>query len=122
MADGEGEMRRREQRNVYATIEADQTDLLVQGTPNTLTIVSATVTLKTKPATGAGSVVGSINDVPVTDFTSTASTKPECWFLLKPEVLSMAPGDYELTFLIVCSNGSTYELVVIVTVLADDDP
>ena len=112
MADGFGDMKLREERNVYGTLTPDP-----DGDPNTLTIVSATVTLKDED----DNVVGTppVSNVPATSFTDGESTAPEAWYLLKPTALALSPGSYVAEFLIVCDNGCKYEPVVSVIVCDD---
>jgi hypothetical protein len=85
----------------------------------TKTISSATCTLKNS----AGAVAGGVNGTAVTGSTAgaTATPGPQSWYLLKPAVLVLpAPsiyGDvYTLAFLIVDTDGETWEPVVQVTI------
>ena len=104
MADADITIRLHEQRNIYVTLTPAS---------GTLTISSATVTLYDS----AGSVAGSVSAASATGITSGASAAPMAWFLLKPTVLALSAGCYELAFIVTDSSGIIYEPVVLVVVL-----
>ena len=119
MADGSADpMRRKERRRIIATLSPEQPG--PDGLPVTLTIAAVTLTIKTRPAVGVGTVVGSA-DIPADGFTSGASIEPEAWYRVQPTDLPLPVGKYSATFVIDCTNGDRYEPVVDFEVIADDD-
>ena len=110
--------------DVFTTIRQGEKDLIYSPEydpdSGTLTFASGTVTLYS----ASGAVAGGVSDAAVTDFTSGASSAPQGWWLmdLTSGGLTLTPGNYELAFTMVDSNGRKRISVVGVTVKTPYDP